>query len=224
MRKRATALTLLLVVVLACGATARSSPPDEVPHDKPDRTGPAIHWQTGTVDLRADRIALELDGQTFSPTGSDVTLVEDIDTKSRWYLHATWSADGHDNIVRLRFRTSARAWSVVHIEWWVSDLVMPDGSGAWGAFYSRPRPTTTPTRVGQTLSGDLEPPIQGQLASCEPTESGLRPVHEVDALLILEGLRLTLTPPQPSLLDRVLWFLGLAEPAATISLSDVCGQ
>ena len=209
-------VALSLVMILA-GQVAGQSP-------SPAGEPPGFHWQTDRVDLRADGIALQLGDLTFSPEGADVTLVEDVHARGYWYVYATWAADGHENIVRLRFRSRAPDWFLDEVDWAVSDLVMADGRRAIGSFGETARDLTR-TPPGRSFSGDLSWRAEGHLAPCSSDASDERMPEGVEASLVLDGLRLSVTPRERSDLDkafRAIGLDGLLDPPIAHASLDEC--
>ena len=179
---------------------------------------PAIHWRTDRMDLQADRLKVQLGDMTFTPEGAEVTLTEDVYRKGNWNLLAHWTADGHDNTLRLRFRSNDSDWYVETLDWWVSDLFMPDGRPGYGEF-GRGATNATRTPLSETFTGDLQRPERGSLVPCSPGMSGVREALNVTAYVDIEGLRLTVTPRERSLPDKVLRFFrldGLLDPPLSV--------
>jgi hypothetical protein len=177
------------------------------------------------VDLRADGIVLQLGDLTFSPEGAEVTLIEDVNARDFWYLYATWTIDGHDSILRLRFRSKTTDWYLDTIGWAVSDLVMPDGRPAMGSVAENARAMTR-TPPGQPFRGDLSWSTKGYLAPCpgDMSEAARLPAG-VTASLALQGLRLSVTPRERSWSDKALRAIGhddLLDPGVSRSSLDEC--
>lgn len=161
------------------------------------------------MDLRADHLTLRWTDQTFTPEGADVTVRQDIFSKGQWTLYARWDEDGHDNALRLRFRSTGSDWFVESIRWMVTNVGVPDGGRAYLDFEMGASDATR-TRLGQPFSGDLDlgRPKSGSLVTCVTPEPDVRYVHSVPAHVSIEGLRLAVAPRERSLLDKALRFVG----------------
>jgi hypothetical protein len=210
-------VALSLVLLLSAPVASQSPAPAEEDSE--------VHWQTDRVDLRADGIALQLGDLTFSPEGAEVTLIEDVHARGFWYLYATWTVDGHESILRLRFRSRPPDWYLDTIGWAVSDLVMPDGRRAMGSFAGDARDLTR-TAPGRPFSGDLSWSTEGHLAPCpgDMSEAARAPAG-VTASLALEGLQLSVTPRERSWPDKALRAIGhddLLDPQISRSSLDEC--
>ena len=208
----------LSVVMLLSAQVAGQSP-------SPAGEDSEVHWQTDRVDLRADGVGLQLGGLTFSPEGAEVTLIEDVHAKGFWYLYATWTVDGHESILRLRFRSRPADWYLDTIDWAISDLFMPDGRRAMG-YFAGDASDLTRMPPGRPFSGDLSWSAEGYLVPCpgDVSEDARAPVG-VTASLALEGLRLSVIPRERPWPDKALSAIGLddlLDPEITRSSLDEC--
>jgi hypothetical protein len=168
----------------------------------------AIHWRTDRVDLRADGLTLRRGDRIFEPGATAVTITEDIQTLGQWHLRAAWTDDGHSHVLELNFRAKDTDWWVETVAWWTSGLTLPDGRrGFGGASFGGADATRTP--LGRTFVGDLESSAQAWFSLCDASEMEEHLAVGPRAALSFEGLRLSVSPRERSLLDKALRLIGL---------------
>lgn len=174
--------------------------------------GPAaIHWQTDRVDLYADGLTLQLGDEAFSTEGAAVSVTEVVHNGRYWTLIASWTAEDHAHTLALNFRSNDRGWRVESITWLVSGIALPDGRPGYGVVsVGAANPTRTPP--GQELAIDLMRSKQGDVVPCDATEAHEERPVSASAVLAFEGLRVSVTPRERSLLDKLLRSLGFDEP------------
>ena len=168
---------------------------DAAPHPvgasaSPDDAG--IHWQTEVVDLRAERMTLELDGSTFTTEGAEVVVDGDTGHERGWSLRVRWVEDGRPQELYLHFRSNETDWWVNYVKWGVLNE----------RFQSNVQQKRTPAILMPSQSVDCEG--AGNILTCDPLD-----IVAVKGVLTFDGLRLSVAPREPAVIDKALDFLRL---------------
>lgn len=166
---------------------------------------PPIHWQSGEVDLRADSMTLRVGDEVFTGAGADFVVDAENAGFGSWSISPRWREADEDLQLRITFRSDSDRW-------WLSSLqlVRPNILGSDGTRYrglvrlSEQSPAgqafadTEPQRLGESREGDLLATGELKRPTCD--QFGF---EQLQISLAFEGLRISVSPHEPSILDEL---------------------
>ena len=198
--KRTVGILLVAVIVGSpSGLLAADDPPSALATE-----GQAVTWKTEHVDLRADAVALQVGDTLLSPGSSDSKVHEWARDGDHVDLRVRWLQAGQSHELYLALESSGQRWAIAD----ASYLQLGPGVRLPGAPIS-------PIGFGPVDIADGA----GSVSEAGPWQATARvprytcgtaadPADAADAALRIDGLDLSVAPPEHDLLDVARSLLG----------------
>jgi hypothetical protein len=152
---------LLVGATLGVGALlgGRNDPTAPLGADDPNAlaalANKRILWATKVVQLGADSVTIDANGQTLHAENQMVKVAGDPGSLKAWTLEVTWFEASLEQRVDLYFKADASSW-------WIDEVRVYDGVGPQPEWAKFPPAPLGRTPLGQPFTGDIDLAGQGR--------------------------------------------------------------